>query len=245
MRTHHEFLGLDFANMGLDEALAAVSARAARHEPFAYVVTPNVDHMVGLAREPARKALYEGAWLTLNDSRVLEALAQAGGRSLRAAPGADLAARLFEEEISPHEPITIIGGERAMIDALEQRYGLSNIRWFDAPMGLKRDAQAVADAAAFVAAHSSRFVFFCVGAPQQEMIAWAVAMRGDATGVGLCVGAALNFLAGRTQRAPGWMRKAGLEWLHRLASEPRRLARRYLIEGPRILALYVTWLQRA
>jgi exopolysaccharide biosynthesis WecB/TagA/CpsF family protein len=80
-----------------------------------------------------------------------------------------------------------------------------------------------------------------VGAPQQEMAARAAMQRGDAVGVGLCCGAALEFLAGRKARAPRWMQKAGLEWLHRLSSEPARLWRRYLFEGPAIFWIWRRW----
>ncbi|MET0182017.1 MAG: WecB/TagA/CpsF family glycosyltransferase [Caulobacterales bacterium] len=242
-----DFLGVAFDALTLDQALAAISARASRGEDFAYVATPNVDHVVALAREPARAALYQSAWLNINDSRVLELLARFAARHLPAACGSDIVARLFEEEISPHEPVTIVGGEPEMIAALEDKFGLTNIRWHDAPMGLKHSPEAVADAAAFVAAQPSRYVFFCVGAPQQEMIAWAVQMRGDAKGVGLCIGAGLNFLTGHAKRAPKWMRTTRLEWLHRLASEPGRLARRYLVEGPKVFALWRAWMaaQRA
>ncbi|WP_259593354.1 WecB/TagA/CpsF family glycosyltransferase [Mycobacterium shottsii] len=54
----------------------------------------------------------------------------------------------------------------------------------------------------------------------------------DRARVFLPCGGSIDFLAGATNRAPGWMQKAGLEWLYRLASEPRRLARRYLLQGP-------------
>lgn len=236
-----DFLGVAFDAMTLDSALGAIAARAGRSEAFGYVATPNVDHVVGLAREPARGVLYSQAWLTLNDSRVLETLAALAGRRLPAAPGSDIAQRLFEEEISPHEPVTIIGGNDALIMALEDRYGLTNIRWHDAPMDLRGDAAAIADAAGFIAAQKSRFTFICVGAPQQEMIAWAAAMRGDATGVGLCVGAGLAFLSGHAKRAPRWMRQSRIEWLHRLVREPGRLWRRYLVDGPRVFALYAAW----
>ena len=75
----------------------------------------------------------------------------------------------------------------------------------------------------------------------KEMVAQAILERGDAQGVGLCVGASLEFLTGRVSRAPGWMQRARLEWLHRLASEPGRLGRRYLIEGPKILRIWLRW----
>ncbi|WP_233428373.1 WecB/TagA/CpsF family glycosyltransferase [Mycobacterium ostraviense] len=70
-----------------------------------------------------------------------------------------------------------------------------------------------------------------LGKPRQEQ--W-VDRYGCATGarVLLPCGGAIDFLAGKTKRAPGWMQKFGLEWLHRLINEPRRLARRYLLQGP-------------
>ena len=77
--------------------------------------------------------------------------------------------------------------------------------------------------------------------PQQEILGLRVAEAGGAGGTGLCIGASLDFLTGRKARAPLWMRKASLEWLHRLLSEPQRLWRRYLIEGPRIFLLTLRW----
>ncbi len=93
------------------------------------------------------------------------------------------------------------------------------------------------DAVDFVLAHPSRFVFLAVGSPRQEMLADAIRATGQATGLGLCIGASLEFLAGASRRAPRWMQRAGLEWLHRLGSDPRRLARRYLVEDPPIFRL--------
>jgi exopolysaccharide biosynthesis WecB/TagA/CpsF family protein len=74
------------------------------------------------------------------------------------------------------------------------------------------------------------------------MLAAALARGGKATGVGLCIGAGLDFLVGVRRRAPAALRAANLEWLFRLACEPRRLSRRYLVDGPRILR--VVWNHR-
>jgi exopolysaccharide biosynthesis WecB/TagA/CpsF family protein len=59
------------------------------------------------------------------------------------------------------------------------------------------------------------------------VVAAALVKRGRATGIGLCIGASLLFLAGEERRAPRWLQGAGLEWAWRLAQDPRRLARRY------------------
>src|SRR3989344_2724314 len=69
-------------------------------------------------------------------------------------------------------------------------------------------------------------VFVGLGCPKQE--AWMASHRGRIRAVMLGVGAAFDYHAGTIQRAPLWMQKSGLEWLHRLCSEPRRLFKRYL-----------------
>lgn len=70
-------------------------------------------------------------------------------------------------------------------------------------------------------------IFVGLGCPKQEI--WMTKRSREIPGVLLGVGAAFDFHAGTTRRAPQFMRKAGLEWLHRLASEPKRLWRRYLV----------------
>jgi N-acetylglucosaminyldiphosphoundecaprenol N-acetyl-beta-D-mannosaminyltransferase len=235
------FLDLQFSGLDLDGALDAVSARASLDLPFAYIATPNVDHVVGLAKDPGRRALYDNAWMLLNDSRVLKALARKAKISLPLAVGSDLAECLFDTVIDKYEPVTIIGGDRECIAELKRVYGLRDVRWHEPPMGLKRKPGAIVRAAAFAAAQHSRFTFICVGAPQQELIAYAIAQRGDARGVGLCVGAALDFLSGNAKRAPLWMRNLGVEWLHRLLSEPGRMWRRYLVTGPQVFSLFAAW----
>jgi exopolysaccharide biosynthesis WecB/TagA/CpsF family protein len=179
--------------------------------------------------------------MLLNDSRVLKALARRAKIDLPLAVGSDLAERLFDTVIDKHEPVTIIGGDRESVAELKRVYDLRDVRWHEPPMGLKQKPGAIVRAAAFAAAQPSRFTFICVGAPQQELIAYAIAQRGDARGVGLCVGAALDFLSGNAKRAPLWMRGLGVEWLHRLLSEPGRMWRRYLVTGPQVFSLFATW----
>lgn len=236
------FLDIAFHRMSFQDALQRLTQRANERRAFAYVATPNVDHVVSLAADPGRSALYQGAWLRLNDSRVLTRLARWSGINLPAVPGADLTAALALRVIDPDEPVTVIGGDAALIEGLKARFGWTDIRWHAPPMGLLRNPRAVADAAQFIAQQASRFTFICVGAPQQELIAHAVCLRGDGVGVGLCVGASLEYLTGAQRRAPRALRRCGLEWAWRLARNPARLAQRYLIKGPRIFNVWLRWL---
>jgi len=236
------FLGADFDALDLDEAVDAIAAKASAQQPFVYVATPNVDHLVRLNRDAAGLSpLYREAWLVLCDSRIIQPLARLSGLNLPVAPGADIAALLFERAIGRDEPISIVGGTAETAALLAARYQLSKIAHHIPPMGLRHNPAALAAIADFIVDHPARFVFLCVGSPQQEMIARVVIERGGATGVGLCVGAALEFLTGEKARAPLWIRRAKLEWLHRLLSEPARLWKRYLVDGPEIFGIWMAW----
>lgn len=243
MTTRIEFLGLNFEPLTTDRLVQHLARDLKPIENFSYLVTPNVDHRVRLEREPSLRPLYDNADLTVNDSRVLAFLASKSGLSLPASPGADVVEELFRKHIAPGESVNLIGGSFAVMHALRTRFGLRKINWHQPPMGLKSNPEAIAECAKFMAEHPARFQFLAVGSPQQEMIAWAAKLRGDVKGWGLCCGASLDFLAGVTERAPLWMQSAGLEWLHRLLSNPRRLAKRYLLDGPQIFLIWRRWLK--
>ena len=207
---HIWFLNTAFDNINSDIAKTRIVERDPR-APFVYMITPNVDHLVRLSHDPSFGPLYAQAWLTVCDSRVLELLAQVSNQVIDVTAGSDLTETLFETEINPDEPITIIGGTEMTIEGLKARYGLTNINWHNPPMGLRYKPEALAQCADFVAEHPARFVFLCVGSPQQEMVAEACMKRGGCTGIGLCVGASLEFLSGTAKRAPVWMRQSRLE----------------------------------
>ena len=78
-------------------------------------------------------------------------------------------------------------------------------------------------------------VWVSLGCPKQEL--WMARHAGRVRAVMVGVGAAFDFHAGKVSRAPGWMQRHGLEWLHRLASEPRRLWRRYLVTNTLFIVL--------
>jgi exopolysaccharide biosynthesis WecB/TagA/CpsF family protein len=237
-------VGFEFMPLTLEQAYHKVMTQADAQRPFVSVITPNVDHAVRLAREPDLAPYYQGAWLTVNDSRILELIARLDGQQLPACPGADLVEKLFSDGIDPFEPVTIIGGSHDVIEAVRARYGLQAVQWHEPPMGLRKNPAAVTAAAQFVIARPARLVFLCVGSPQQEMIAAEIIRLGGGKGVGLCCGASLDFLAGKVARAPRWMRQARLEWLHRLISEPGRMWKRYLIDGPKIFTIWWRTRQR-
>ncbi|MCW5978623.1 MAG: WecB/TagA/CpsF family glycosyltransferase [Bryobacteraceae bacterium] len=100
------------------------------------------------------------------------------------------------------------------------------------PLTLEEDEQVVRE----INDSGARILFVGLNTPKQEY--WMAAHRGRVQAVMLGVGAAFDFIAGTKPQAPRWMMRAGLEWLFRLATEPRRLWKRYLKHNPRFVFLF-------
>jgi len=210
---------------------------------FKYVVTPNVHHMVRLLEDAATmQPLYERAWRVFCDSRVLSRLAWFSGLRLPVITGSDLTAHLIAGAGEQRLTIALIGPAAAACAVLGSRYPGLNIVFHTPPMGFIKSEHEVQRCVDFVVKTQAPLIFLAVGMPQQEILAGRISDHPQARGVGLCIGASIDFLTGKQRRAPVWAQKAGLEWLHRLLSDPRRLASRYLIECPRIF--YLMYLKR-
>ena len=224
-------------DLGLAE-FAAVAANYGQNR-FGYVVTPNVDHLIRYYEDATFRARYRAAEFILMDSRFAARLVYLlKGVRLPVCTGSDATAHLLADVIRPDDHIVIIGGSDEQAHQLGRRYGLKNLRHHNPPMGFINDPTAVETCLEFIEAGGPfRFCFLAVGSPQQETIAQALKARGVARGLALCIGASLNFITGHEKRAPVWMQKMALEWLYRLMQNPRRLARRYLVRGPRIFGL--------
>ncbi len=230
-------LGLEFADLDAESAAALLASRR-ESAPFGYVTTPNADHLVRLHRRPELGPLYQNAMLRLLDSRVVALAARLVGLPVpQVAPGSDLTALLLRRHLAADERITIVGLSPCWLPRLVARCGLAPPAHYDPPRGFERDPDALRTTVEFVVSHPARFIFLAVGSPRQEMLAAAIKASGRATGIGLCIGASLEFIAGVQPRAPVWMRRAGLEWLHRLGRDPRRLARRYLLDCPAVFPM--------
>ena len=227
---------LDFTD-GDRPALLAQAAAMARG-PYAYVVTPNVDHVIKLMDGRVGADVYRGADLKICDSRILSHLARLRGKRLSVYPGSDMTAELLASDAASDLRIAVFGPDRAAFDDLTARYPKARLSFLDAPM-LTPGTSAWDAAVASAAAAEWDVLLACVSFPKQEQFAHALRLAGRTHGVTLCVGASIDFLTGRQHRAPKLFQKLSLEWLHRLLSQPRRMFRRYVIEGPAIFGWFL------
>lgn len=236
-RSRIEFLGQAFDRLTMSQAVSEILAGT--KQSFRFVVTPNVHHLIRLHDDGRElRASYDRAWRVLCDSRILARLAALRGIDLPVVTGSDMTAAIVPLAARDGLSVTIIGSTSDDCARLALLYPGLRISHYAPPMGFIRSEAEVVRCVEFVIEQGSDLVFLAVGMPQQEILARRIGERPEATGVGLCIGASIDFLTGKQRRAPVWVQKLSLEWLYRLTSDPRRLGRRYLIECPRIFYLF-------
>jgi N-acetylglucosaminyldiphosphoundecaprenol N-acetyl-beta-D-mannosaminyltransferase len=108
--------------------------------------------------------------------------------------------------------------------------GVSIAGLLSPPRGFGRDERAIDEILTTLRAAAPDIVYIALGFPKQEQLALRLAAQMPTTWF-VGVGISFSFVAGEVRRAPVWMQRTGLEWVHRLMQEPRRLFRRYLVDG--------------
>ncbi len=198
-----------------------------------FVVTPNVDHSVIYQEHAGLRQAYANASLVLADGAPVVAAARLLGRPVPCrVAGSDLAPAIFEAaEQRGGLRVYLLGAgpgvaERAASNIVRRWPAVQVVSTYSPPLGFEHDPRENAFILAQIAAAQPDILMVGLGAPKQEL--WVNAHREQIeSSAALCIGATIDFLAGEKRRAPRWMRRTGLEWVHRVASEPRRLLRRY------------------
>lgn len=239
MTTAVNLFGIDVAVASEDAAMQETTRWAAARESR-MVCFLNVHGLVTAGRSADLRTALRASDLVLADGAPIAWLIRtAGWPNQRRIAGPDCMDRLCAAAADRGLSVFLLGGSDAALEALSRRLrerhpGLDIVGTFSPPFRswTPEDEGAIATR---VAAADPAITFVGLGCPKQEI--WMHAAKGRLQTVLVGVGAAFDFLSLRKPRAPAWMRNAGLEWLHRLASEPRRLAGRYLVTNLQFIAL--------
>jgi N-acetylglucosaminyldiphosphoundecaprenol N-acetyl-beta-D-mannosaminyltransferase len=218
---------------GWDEALRPIGRWASGHRS-SYVCVCNTHSLTVMRQSSAvRQAIQSSDLATPDGMPVALMLRRLGFHGQPRINGPDLMWRLCGLAEQSDIAVFFYGNTEATLAALQRRLEQSFPRLTVAgtlapPFRALTPAE---DRAAVDAINRSGagLVFVSLGCPKQEL--WMAEHRGRIDAVMIGVGAAFDFHAGTLKRAPRWMQRAGLEWLHRLAGEPRRLWRRYLVSN--------------
>jgi len=229
----------------MSEAVAKVRSWVMQNEQICrFVVTPNVDHVVQLYRRPELQPMYNNASLTVADGWPLVTMSRFYGKALpERVAGSDLLPALCEDFQRLGSPLRLflLGGlsgvpERAASHIHLKWPNVSVVGCSSPPSGFEHDRGFNRDLCQQINAAQTDILVVGLGNPKQEL--WINQNREQLKiPVALAVGATIDFLAGQQRRAPPWIQSIRLEWLHRLATNPRRLARRYALD-----AIYFPWI---
>lgn len=201
-----------------------------------WVVTPNLDILRRLVLDADFRFLCSGASLMLADGMPLVWASRLKGTPLpQRVAGSDLIWDLTLRAASEGRSMYFLGGNPGAAEGaaklLTERSPTLRIVGTECPpMGFERDDAYMAGLATRLAAAKPDFVLVALGCPKQEFVTKALRTHLPAAWF-LGVGVTFSFVTGDVQRAPRWLQRLGLEWTHRLVQEPRRLWRRYLIDG--------------
>jgi N-acetylglucosaminyldiphosphoundecaprenol N-acetyl-beta-D-mannosaminyltransferase len=220
----------------IETVLGAVRARRG-----GCLFTPNLHHMHAFATGTDgavydRSAQLDGARLVVADGMPLIWASRLRGTPLpERVAGSNLIWSLTAEAARRGASIFLLGGNPGAADACAERMraehpGIRIAGLLSPPHGFERDARAVDEIVATLRDAAPDVVYLALGFPKQEQLALQLAQELPTTWF-VGVGISFSFVCGQVRRAPRWMQAAGFEWLHRLAQEPRRLFRRYLVDG--------------
>lgn len=210
-----------------------------------HIVTPNVDIVRQVRQSPKFADQVSCGDLVVADGAPLVwASRLAGTRLPERVAGSDLIWDLSAAAADDGRSIYVLGGtpggERPTSVVAAERLadtfpGLAVAGACTPPMGFESNVAYLDELAEELVEAAPDIVFVGLGFPKQERIITRLA-EGLPSAWFLGCGAAVDFVAGRRRRAPVWMQRSGLEWAHRLASEPRRLFVRYVVHDAPVAA---------
>ncbi|HEX2862081.1 MAG TPA: WecB/TagA/CpsF family glycosyltransferase [Lacunisphaera sp.] len=239
-------LGTGVSALSLEQARDLVlTARAGT--PLGYICCATA-YNVNLARaDTALRAAYNRSFLTTPDGMPLVWLGRSHGhRDITRVYGPDLMEAVCAAGRAPGLRHFFYGGEPGVAEQLREKFlarfpGVQVVGTVTPPFRELTEIE-LSTLRATVAAARPDVLWVGLSSPKQEhfMAAHAAALE---AGLLIGVGAAFDFLSGRVPQAPRWMQRNGLEWCHRLCTEPRRLWKRYLVQSP--LFVVRTFAQRA
>ena len=227
-----EVAGVPIDWVDLNAAIERIVALAHEARP-AQVCTVNLDFLVSAQRDSEVRSILRHSALNLADGAPVVGLRRLQGESTPGrVAGADLVPRLAQAAADNGLSMFFLGGEGGVAAEAARRLVLRHpklrVSVYEPPRAKLEDMD---DAAMLARVWNSgaQILLVAFGHPKQEK--WISRHVSDLPLVVMGVGCSLDLIAGRASRAPLWMQRSGLEWSYRLIQEPKRLVRRYLVDG--------------
>lgn len=200
-----------------------------------FIVTPNVNCVVQLSKNQAYRDAFESAAMVVVDGKPVVWTARLMGEEIPGTvTGSDLVPAIFQyfhDSADDELKVFLLGAMPGVAEIaaknIERTYQyVKVVGLYSPPFGFEKDAVECERICQLISESGADFLLIGLGAPKQAT--WVNQYSSQLpVKVAICAGATIDFLAGNKPRAPKWMTNIGIEWLFRMVTEPRRLAKRY------------------
>lgn len=236
-----KFMNIEIDNLTMVETLKEVE-RLVSERKGAYVVTPNVDHIVKLENDKELKRVYDNADLILTDGKPLLWIAKLYGKPIKEKiSGSDLFPLLCKMAAKNGYKMFFLGAAegiaaKAAENLMTKYKGLNVVGTYSPPYGFENDAEEISKIKKMIIEKRPDILIVGLGCPKQEKFMFHYCKELEVP-VSFGLGASFDFEAGNIKRAPKWMSEHGLEWLFRITQDPKRMFKRYIIDDRKIISL--------
>lgn len=240
-----KFLNTHIDNVTMGEAINRIDELVKKQEK-SYVVTPNLDHIVMIEKEPLFKEIYDNASLILTDGQPLIWISKFKRTPIvEKVSGSDLFPKVCELAAKKGYSIFILGAAEGVADKaasnLCKRYPKLRISGTYSPsFGFEKKASELLRIQSMISEVKPDILAVSLGSPKGEKFIYKNREALNVP-VSMSIGATIDFEAGNVERAPKWMSNCGLEWLYRTMKEPKRLAKRYWNDAISIIPIMIKY----
>ena len=235
------FMNTEVDNLTMSEALSAIEMLIHKKD-CSYVVTPNVDHIVQLESDTELQKVYKNASLILVDGMPLLWISKLYGSPIKEKiSGSDLFPLICKLASEKGYKLFFLGAAEGVASKaaeilVNQYKGLNVVGTYSPPFGFEKSLKEINIIKNMIRESKPHILIVGLGCPKQEKFMYHFCKDLEVP-VSFGLGASFDFVAGNIKRAPRWMSEHGLEWLFRITQDPKRLAKRYLVDDLKIVKL--------
>lgn len=236
-----KFMNIYIDNLTMNESIIRIE-ELIKQNKNAYVVTPNVDHIVRVENDEEFRKIYHNADMVLTDGQPLIWISKFYRTPIKEKiSGSDLFPMVCKLSAEKKYKIFFLGaGEgvasRAAINLKKKYKNLQVVGTYSPPFGFENDKEEIDKIISILSEKSIDILVLGLGTPKQEKF-FARYKEKINVPITFGFGASLDFEAGNIKRAPKWISKIGFEWLYRLCKDPKRMFKRYIIDDTKIFKL--------
>lgn len=240
-----KFMNTEIDNLTMQETLQAID-QLIQENKSAYVVTPNVDHIVQLETNKELQKVYQNASLILTDGKPLQWIANWYGTPIKEKiSGSDLFPLLCKLAAQKGYKMFFLGAAEGVAakaaENLTNRFrGLQIVGTYSPPIGFEKNQREMMKIKDMIKSTEPDILIVGLGCPKQEKFMYHYCKELGVP-ISLGLGASFDFEAGNIKRAPRWMSEYGLEWIFRIIQDPKRMAKRYVVDDRKIFGLAIKY----